>query len=58
MTEEETRVGTGQALLSWQTAAPPAQEQDDESETLGRRNFERMLRAFGLRPHSYRLQAG
>ena len=57
MTEEES-VGAVQALLSWQTAAPAAPEQDDESETLGRRNFERMLRAFGLRPHSYRLQAG
>lgn len=58
MTEQQTSVGTGQALLSLQIAAPLAPEQHDNSETLGRRNFQRMLRSFGIRLHSLRQQAG
>ncbi len=41
-----------------ETAAPPAIEHQAPSEAAGRRNFARMLRAFGLPRPGMRLQAG
>jgi hypothetical protein len=52
-------IGTAQHVLPAQAAeaaAPPAIEHQAPSEAAGRRNFARMLRAFGLQRH--RLQAG